>query len=250
VESRAERAERIDRAFDLPMLFAALLVIPMLVIEGSDVSSGIAAFGAILNWLTWLAFVVEAVVMLAVVPSRRAWLRAHPLEAAVIVLTPPFLPAVLGSLRIFRLLRLLSLARLAKALYDVSPAEGATWSLVVGALTIFAGGTAYASVEHGISEWDGIWWAVTTMTTVGYGDIYPHTTDGRIIAMVVMLIGIGVLTAVAGTVIGAITERYVVGIRADVAEVEREVAIDEAAVMAELRKINERLTRLERRLER
>ncbi len=71
------------------------------------------------------------------VPSRRAWLRAHPLEVAVILLTPPFLPAILGSLRIFRLLRLLRLIRLAKALYDVSPADGARWSLVVGALTIF-----------------------------------------------------------------------------------------------------------------
>src|SRR4029079_6524522 len=50
------------------------------------------------------------------------------------------------------------------------------------------------------STWDGIWWAMVTVTTVGYGDIYPKTIDGRIIAMVVMLFGIGFLSVLTATV--------------------------------------------------
>jgi voltage-gated potassium channel len=48
--------------------------------------------------------------------------------------------------------------------------------------------------------WDGIWWAVTTVTTVGYGDIYPKTVPGRIIGMIVMLVGIGFLSVLTATI--------------------------------------------------
>jgi voltage-gated potassium channel len=43
----------------------------------------------VLNWAIWLAFLTELVVMLAVVPNRRAWLRGHPVEVIVVLLTPP-----------------------------------------------------------------------------------------------------------------------------------------------------------------
>jgi hypothetical protein len=66
----------------------------------------------VLNWGIWLAFLIEAVVMLAVVPDRGRWLRQHPIEVIVVVLTPPFLPATLQAARLLRLLRLLRLVPL------------------------------------------------------------------------------------------------------------------------------------------
>jgi voltage-gated potassium channel len=66
------------------------------------------------------------------------------------------------------------------------------------------------------TAWDGIWWAVSTMTTVGYGDQFPTTAEGRVLAIVVMLVGIGTLTML----IGAASERFV---RPDIAEEAEEV---------------------------
>ncbi|HET9093381.1 MAG TPA: ion channel [Acidimicrobiales bacterium] len=60
---------------------------------------------------------------------------------------------------------------------------------------VLAGGVAFALVEH-LSVWMGWYWAVTTATTVGYGDVTPHTTAGHVIAVVVMLSTIPLLGAV------------------------------------------------------
>ncbi|MEA2318752.1 MAG: hypothetical protein QOD44_2941, partial [Solirubrobacteraceae bacterium] len=81
-----ERSERIARRFETPMLVAALLVIPLLVLEESDVGEPWTTVAAVLNWGTWLAFLAEVVVMLAVVPNRGRWLREHPVEVVVTVM--------------------------------------------------------------------------------------------------------------------------------------------------------------------
>jgi voltage-gated potassium channel len=75
-----ERSQRIAQRFEVPMVIAALLVIPVIVIEESPVGEPWDTLAGVLNWGIWLAFLAEAVVMLAVVPHRGAWLRRHPIE--------------------------------------------------------------------------------------------------------------------------------------------------------------------------
>jgi hypothetical protein len=61
--------------------------------------------------------------------------------------------------------------------------EGLRYGGLIAVITVFATGTAFAAVEKKPDEIDGLWWAFTTMTTVGYGDVYPHTEPGRAIAL-------------------------------------------------------------------
>lgn len=240
------RSERIARRFELPMLVAAVLVIPLLILEESDVGEPWTTVAIVLNWATWLAFLSELVVMLAVVPNRRRWLREHPVEV-VVVLTPPFLPASLAAARVLRLLRLVRLLRLAVVVRQLFTVEGVRYAALLAFVTVLAGGTAFASVERDPTAWDGIWWAVTTMTTVGYGDLFPVTDLGRIIAMVVMIVGIGF----GSLLIGTVAERFVApGVRAEANELEREVETTEADVLREVRDLGERLQRIEAALDR
>jgi voltage-gated potassium channel len=191
-----------ERRLQAPLLVAALLTIPAIAIEQSNPGHPWDTIATVLNWTTWLAFLAEAVLMLAVVRDRRQWLRSHPLEVAIVLLTPPILPAGLQALRVFRALRLLRLVKAAVLMRRLLSTEGIRDATVLALLTVVGGGEAYAAVEKSqqLSAWDGVWWAIVTVTTVGYGDSFPKTDEGRVIAVVVMLVGIGfiaVLTAAA-----------------------------------------------------
>jgi voltage-gated potassium channel len=191
-----------ERRLEGPLLIFALLTIPAIAIEQSSIGQPWDTIATVLNWTIWLAFVAELVIMLRVAPDRWKWLRDHPLDVAIVVLTPPFLPASLQAARAFRLLRLLRLLKAGLLVRRLLSTEGVRDAAVLALLAVLGGGAAFASVEkdQALSAWDGVWWAVTTVTTVGYGDISPTTDAGRVIAMAVMIVGIGfvaILTAAA-----------------------------------------------------
>ncbi len=100
-----------------------------------------------------------------------------------------------------------------------------------------------------MSAWDGVWWAVTTMTTVGYGDLSPQTNVGRVIGIVVMLFGIGFLAMLTGAVAQRFLSERVESVAAETQEeVAEDVETAETELLRELREIRTRLERLELRL--
>lgn len=233
-----ERSERLARVLSVPLLIAALLTIPVVVIEQAHASEAWKHAAAVTNWVIWSAFAIETVAMLLVVPDRRHWLRGHLLEVAIVLLTPPFLPSSLQAARLFRLLRLLRLVWLVKFARELVSVEGVRYAALLAGFTALGGGAAFAETEHH-STWTGVYWAISTMTTVGYGDVKPDTEAGKAIAVAVMLVGIGFLTLV----IGSVAQRF---IAVEVEEVEEELAKEVESVEDALHEIREVMSRLQR----
>src|SRR5882757_6787933 len=100
--SLGPRGERIERVLEPFVLIAALLTVPMITLQESHVGGALGTIAAILNWATWVPFAVELVLLLAVVPDRGRYLRRHPLDLVIVVLSPPILPPGLQSIRALR----------------------------------------------------------------------------------------------------------------------------------------------------
>ena len=115
------------------------------------------------------------------------------------------------SLRLMRLLRILKLTRYNAALNRMSQAlmsardELVIFMFVTVILLYLAAVGIYhfehaAQPEHFQSIFDCLWWAVATLTTVGYGDIYPVTLGGRVFTFMILMIGLGIVAVPAGIV--------------------------------------------------
>lgn len=225
------RSERIAKRFEPWLIVVTLLVVPVLILQGSDVGKPWRTIADVGDWVIWLAFLVELVVMLAVVPDRKRWLAAHPLDVAIVVLTPPFAAWLLQSVRVLRLLRLVRLLRLAGLARTVFSLAGVRYAALLAVLTALAGAQAFSTAEKVPTD-DALYWSISTMTTVGYGDVTPSTDAGRAIAVAVMLVGIGFVAVLTG----AIAQRFI-------------APTEEAVLMGE-RELRDRLDAIAARLDR
>jgi voltage-gated potassium channel len=244
MHARAASLERWSERLRWPMAVIALAALPVIVLDESRLREPWDTVTHMANWLIWLAFGVELLLLLALAPERRRWLVHHPLELGIVLLTPPFLPASLQAARAFRLLLVLRALAAASIVRTLLSASGLRYVALLAVVIVLGGGTAFAAVEHAqdLSSWDGVWWAIVTVTTVGYGDITPKTDAGRVIGIVVMLGGIGFIAILTA----AIAQRFVAVGTADDA---RRRARDDGSgrVERDLEALHERIRRLERR---
>ena len=154
---------------------------------------------------SWLSFGVDYAIRLMLADQRWLFVRTNVVDLAVIVLP------LLRPLRLLRLVALLSVlnrstANNLRGKVVLYASGGAVLLLLCAGLAItdeerYAPGATIADFG------DGIWWAITTMTTVGYGDRFPVTTTGRVIAAALMLGGIALLGVVTATLASWMVER-------------------------------------------
>jgi voltage-gated potassium channel len=206
---REEAFQRFSRAVDGPLMVLALAMIPLIVVPlVVDLSPGLDRALLAVDYLIWAAFAVEYVVKLYLAPERWRFVKAN-IPDLVIVVVPMLRPLrVLRSARLLRLLRLTRLIAFAveglEETREVLRRRGLSWVLLIVLALNLVAAALVLTFERDMpgsnihSYPDALWWAVTTITTVGYGDRFPMSPAGRGVAVVLMLAGIalfGVITA-------------------------------------------------------
>ena len=203
------------------VLLIASIVASVLVVLAYSIPSVAATYWYAVNYLEFfftVVFTIEYVFRVWCVPSRKDYVfSAYGIidflsiaPTWVTILFPAF-PSV-ALLRLFRVLRILRLVKLLQYLNDThllikvllnSRRRIAVLSLWIMVLVVIFGTLMYVieGQEHGFTSIPiSIYWAIVTLTTVGYGDIVPQTILGKAVAAVIMLIGYSMIVVLAGVI--------------------------------------------------
>lgn len=201
--------------------------------------------------LTWLVFLGDYLLRLALAEQRGRWFLRHLFDLVILVL-PLFRP--LQVLRVVTLIKVLNRSAATRLRGQVT-----AYVLLGSLLLAFVGALAEYDAERAAPHatitgfGDALWWAFTTMSTVGYGDFSPVTFMGRVVAVLMMFAGVSVLGAVTATFASWLVERVQVELNDDLQddlgddidrEVAEEVARTNAGLRAELAGVREELRAL------
>jgi voltage-gated potassium channel len=232
-----ERLERFSARIDPIMMVLALVWLPVLVVPlVTNLHGWVALTFAGVDYFVWAAFVVEYAVKLRLAVDRWRFVRHHLLDLAMVAVP------ILRPLRLARLLRLIRLDRVVLVLGSglrraraMLTHHGLHFVLLAVLTIVFAAaGLELVFEQHSTGPTaihnfgDAIWWAVVTVTTIGYGDKVPMTGGGKWVATALMFTGIGLVGALTATIASYF--------------VQEQHAADMAEVKAQLAEIRELLT--------
>ena len=214
-----EANTRLGRLFDLTLIWFILASVAVVLLD--SMAPVHAKYAAVLNYLEWgftVIFTIEYIARLACVRHPLRYAKSFYGIIDLLAVLPSYLAAfVLGThalldVRVLRLLRLFRLLKLTHYVAEYGALARAVAAsrrkilvflsfvlmvvLIMGTLMYVVEGPAHGFTSIPLS----VYWAVTTMTTVGFGDITPQTDLGRLIASVMMLLGWGTLAVPTGIV--------------------------------------------------
>jgi voltage-gated potassium channel len=225
------RLDRYERRMEWPLAAVATVFLVVFSVRVLDQPrGGLSTFLTVAWWATYGVFVIDYVVRIGLAEQRLRWFVRHLFDFAIIAL-----PAL-------RPLRLLSLAVVIKTLQSAIGhnirgkviAYTAFGSIVI----VYGASLAILDVERGHNPHmnnfgDALWWAFTTVTTVGYGDTVPVTVEGRFVAVALMVAGVSLLGVVTATLASWIVQR-----------VSEEDTAGEAATAAQIEELRDEIRKL------
>jgi voltage-gated potassium channel len=218
IDQRSRAYDAFERAVELPMLvlsgvFVVVIAVPFLFSIPQFLRTPLTT----VDWLIWAAFAAELTVKTYLSPHRRRYWRTHWYDVLIVVV--PFLRPlrVVRSLRLVRALGVLRLssagAEIVSTARKVLQRHGLQYAILLAGLLVAGAAAAVTFFERDaggtITDFGtALWWAVTTVTTVGYGDVVPITPEGRGVAVFVMLIGVGIFSYVTASISAFLVEQH------------------------------------------
>ncbi|WP_285725182.1 potassium channel family protein [Psychromicrobium xiongbiense] len=196
--------ERWRRLTEWPLIITSAVFLAAYSVQVLTEGEISAAADAVVT-ATWVMFVIDYVVTLILVPQRGRWFIRHLYELAIVVL-----PA-LRPLRLLRLITLISVFH--RVAGNALRGKVVVYVVATSVLLVYVGALAMYDAEKDTPTatiktfGDALWWSVVTITTVGYGDLSPHTIVGRLIAVGLMIGGIALIGIVTATLASWLVEQ-------------------------------------------
>ena len=230
------RSDAISTGFDIVLVIMILLNISILVIDTFDASAPYRMILDTVEWLTVFFFTLEyllriwtAEVQFPKVKRGRAiarYMLSFDGVVSLLTLLPYFVPMLFTSgIVVFRMLRVFRVFHLFRvnSQYDAfnvvldvlrNKAQQILSSVMLILIMMLASSICMYSLEHDAqpevfaNAFSGIWWSVSTLLTVGYGDIYPVTLAGQIMAIVISFLGVGLVAIPTGIISAGFVEQF------------------------------------------
>jgi voltage-gated potassium channel len=229
-ESRAE--------WPLTGLAVVFLVAYAWQVLDNEATPGLRLVLEVVLWLVWLVFLVDYLVRFALASNKPRFVVRHLFDLLAVILP------MVRQLRVLRLITVLNVLnkRLAGKIRQRVGIYVAGVTLLVGLCASLAVLDAERhSPNATITTFpDAAWWTLTTISTVGYGDRYPVTLEGRLVAALLMIGGIALLGVITGTIASWLVEKLS-GVEDSVVEAEQSVLLELRAVRAELAELRAEL---------
>lgn len=210
-----------QRRIEVPLMTAAVLFLVAYAwpILDPGLGAGWALACEVVMWATWALFAVDYLARFVLVDDRHAFFVRHLHELAMVALP------LLRPLRLLRLVTLLGVLnrRAETALRGrvIVYVTGATSLIILLAALAVLDAERSSQDAQITSMGDALWWALVSTTTVGYGDLVPTTTTGRLAAAGLMVAGIALLGTVTATLASWLVEHVQAGQQATQSDVEQ-----------------------------
>ncbi|MAD43715.1 MAG: ion transporter [Oceanospirillaceae bacterium] len=240
--SENTQARRVGRYFEWPMIGIAFWIIFEWYLEAQ--ADKPLPFAHITDWFLWTFFLLETVILTSLVDDKKRYLRTNWSNLVIVIAGMPLLWEYLpyaGGLRALRLLAMFTmLMNMSGSFQKIMGRNHLGPTLMVSFIIIVMAGTLMALIDPNVdTPLDGIWWAWVTVTTVGYGDIVPGTTAGRLFGSLLILMGIGLFSMMTASFSAFFMQRE-----------EEDLFDKERSHAAQLEKMEGRMEQLEKKLDR
>jgi len=236
------RAKRWGRRFEGPMVLAAIWILIDWYLQSKGISNQYTSFAS--DWLIWLLFLSELMAMLWLVNDRMRYLKQNWMSPLIVLGGLPVLWGVdtfyTGILRTLRLALTIGIfLRVSKDTRDLLSRHNLGITLFICFIILVISGLLISGIDPAFeTPMDGLWWAWVTVTTVGYGDLVPATTEGRIFGSFLILMGLAMFSMLTASFSVFFIEQD-----------EREISQKEERNIARIESLEKKLESIEKQLD-